>query len=54
MQKRYFYSNILLILVFMMGIFMFNYILDPYGIWKDSFEHQVLEPNKIILKLSVY
>lgn len=50
MQKRYFYKNILIITVIIFMIFTFNYVLDPYGIWKKSYEKQVLEPNKNYIK----
>ncbi|MBU3228084.1 hypothetical protein [Clostridium algidicarnis] len=46
MEKRYFYKNISILVLIMCAIFTFNYILDPYGIWKKSFDKQVLEPNK--------
>jgi len=49
-KKKFFYLNIFFITILIVSICFFNYIVDPYGIWKTSFENQVLEPNKNYVK----
>lgn len=49
-NARFFYINILSIIVLMISVILLNYKLDPYGIWKVSFENQILEPNKNYVK----
>lgn len=50
MQKRYFYNKLIILSLIIAAICLYNYKLDPYGIWKTDFSNQVLEPNKIYLK----
>ncbi len=45
-KKKFFYLNVFFIIILIVSICFFNYKLDPYGLWKTSFDNQVLEPNK--------
>lgn len=50
MKKRFFYTNIISIIFIMTFVCIFNYILDPYGVFKNDFSRQVLEANKNYIK----
>ncbi|SFC37438.1 hypothetical protein [Clostridium uliginosum] len=49
-KRKFFYLCICFITILIASVCFFNYKLDPYGIWKTSFEYQVLEPNKNYVK----
>ncbi len=50
MKKKFFYTNIIAVIIVMTLVCTFNYLLDPYGIFKSDFSKQVLEPNKNYIK----
>lgn len=50
MKKKFFYTNLIIFLIIICCVCLYNYKLDPYGMWKEDYSNQVLEPNKNYIK----